>query len=331
MDSSTSTGSLPHSAGVRIVADVGGTNARFATVGSAPPELERVEVVACADYPGIEEAISGYLRRHGIDTVLGVCLAVPGPVEEDPIDLPNSPWSLDRAELEPRIGAPLLVLNDFTAQALSIDLLRNEELTWVGSPRPPDKAYRAVIGPGTGLGVAVQTPAGDIVPSEGGHVSFAPTNHHEIELLRELLERYGRVSAERVLSGPGLENLYWANERLLDPGSEPPDRPAPEIAQMAARGHPVARRTIADFLDILATFAGDVALLAWATGGVFLSGGVSGKLMEFSDVGRFRARFEDKGRFREFCERVPVAWITAEHPGLLGCVAAVRAAGWGSG
>lgn len=327
MNSPTSTGPLPRSAGARVVADVGGTNARFATVGSSHRELEGVDVLACADYQGLDAAIAAYLRDHGVDAVSSVCLAVPGPVEGDTINLPNSHWSFSRAELEADVGAPLVVLNDFTAQALCLDLLGEEELAWIGDPRPDEKGFRAVIGPGTGLGVAIQSPGGDVVPSEGGHVSFAPTNQHQIGLLRELLGRYGRVSAERVLSGPGLENLYWANAKLGDYGPDLQERRAPEIARLGEQGDRLALETIQDFFDILAAFAGDIALLAWASGGVFLSGGIIGKLEGFFDADRFRARFEDKGRLRDFCERMPVAWITAEHPGLLGCANAFRTAG----
>lgn len=312
--------------GTRIVADIGGTNARFATVGKSPRQLERIEVLTCADYPRIDDAIDAYLDRSGITGVTGVCLAVAGPTDEDMIDLPNNDWRFSRASLEAGIGCPLIVVNDFTAQAMCVDLLLENELRWFGDPRPEGKGFRAVLGPGTGLGVAFQTPGGEIVPSEAGHVSFAPTDNHGIELLKALHERCGRVSIERILSGPGLENLYWANARLDRPGTDAPPRRAEEITALAEAGDVLALRTVADFLDILAAFAGDMALTAWATGGVYLSGGVLGKLMPFLEETRFRSRFRDKGRFRSFCDRVPVSWIRAEHPGLLGCSAALVAA-----
>jgi glucokinase len=311
---------------VRIVADVGGTNARFATLGASPRALERIEVMASADHPRLEDAIVAYIRRWGIADVAGVCLAVAGPAEQDVVQFPNSPWSFSKAALSRSLGAPLVVVNDFTAQALCIDLLRDDELSWVGRPRPAGAGYRAVIGPGTGLGVAVQAPGGEVVPSEGGHMAFAPTNEHEIELLRALHGRYGRVSIERVLSGPGLENLHWANVRLATGDLAPAQLLAPEVAALARSGDALARRSVEDFFDILAEFAGDVALMVWATGGVFLSGGVPARLMDFFDGARFRARFEDKGRFREFAGSVPIAWITAEYPGLLGCAAALAGA-----
>lgn len=311
--------------GARVVADVGGTNVRFATVGATTRAIERVDVMACAEYARIEDAFHAYTRRHGIEDVTGVCIAVAGPAGRDVIELPNSHWRFSRLALERAIGAPLEVINDFSAQALCIDLLLENELRWFGEPRPEAGGYRAVIGPGTGLGVAVQTPGGEVVPSEAGHFGFAPANEHEIALLRALLHRYHRVSIERVLSGPGLENLYWANAQLAEAEVAPPLR-APEIAQLAEAGDGLARRTITDFFGILATFAGDMALTAWATGGVYLSGGVLKKLVRFFDVACFRARFEDKGRFSGFCAGIPIAHITAEHPGLLGCSAALALA-----
>ena len=168
-------------------------------------------------------------------------------------------------------------------------------------------------------------PGGEIIPSEGGHVGFAPTSEHEIELLRELFARYRRVSVERLASGPGLENLYWANRRITCPDSIGGEsrKSAREVGGLAAAGDPVALRSVEDFFDILAGFAGDMALSTWATGGVYLSGGVMRKLMPFFDPERFRARFEDKGRFARFCQSVPVAWIASDHPGLLGCSAAL--------
>jgi glucokinase len=309
----------------RIVADFGGTNARFATLRSGGG-LDRVEVLACADYPRAEDAIAEYRDRHGLDAVSEMCLAVAGPTDQDLIDPPNSHWTFSRGALGTALGAPLTVINDFTAQALSLDLLEEDELTWFGDPRPRGRGTRTVVGPGTGLGVAVQMPGGEIMPSEGGHVGFAPTDAHEIELLRLLFRRHRRVSVERLASGPGLENLYWANRRLTEGDAEPdePWKNAREVGELAAAGDPTAKRSVEDFFDILAGFAGDMALATWATGGVYLSGGVLRKLMPLFDPKRFRARFEAKGRFSRFCEQVPLAWISFEHPGLLGCSAVLE-------
>ncbi len=308
----------------RIVGDLGGTHARLATLEPSGL-LSRVEVLTCADYPRVEDALAAYRERHAIRELAEVCLAVAGPVDRDRVDLPNNHWEFSRRDLERHLGAPLLVINDFTAQALSLDLLVPEELMWLGSPRPEACGARGVLGPGTGLGVAIRTDQGEVIPSEGGHVGFAPASEHEIDLLRVLRRRFARVSFERLLSGPGLENLHWANTILeLGGGRGGGAGPAaPEIAALADRGDAVALRSVWDFFAILATFAGDLALMAWAEGGIYLSGGVTRRLLRFLDAERFRARFEDKGRFTHFCETVPVAWIRVEHPGLLGCATAL--------
>jgi glucokinase len=240
------------------------------------------------------------------------------------VDLPNSHWDFSRSGLRAYLDAPLTILNDFTAQAFAIDALEEDEIEWIGEPRPRAGGVRTVIGPGTGLGVAIQTPRGEVVPSEAGHVHFAPTDTHEIELLRLLIPRYRRVSVERLVSGPGLENLFWANHHL-EPGRADmpgPNRSAREIVSLAQAGSPTALQSIEDFFDVLAAFAGDMALTSWATGGIFLSGGMMHRLRPFLDPERFRARFQDKGRFTRFCETVAVGWIKVDHPGLLGCAAA---------
>jgi glucokinase len=313
---------------VRLVADVGGTNARFAVVGCSAHDLQGIETLRCADYPRIQDAITDYLRRHEIGCLSEVCMAVAGPVGQELVDLLNNHWSFNLSDLREALGAPMTVINDFTAQSVSIDVLEPDEFVWFGTPRPLDPGTRTILGPGTGLGISVQMSSGDIIPSEGGHMGFAPSDEHEMDILRTLRTRYRHVSAERLLSGPGLENLYWANRQIaeIDPSGEQELWPAHHIAQLASQGDPLALRTVNDFFDILATFAGDMALFSWSTGGVYLSGGVIRWLFEFLDVGRFRARFEDKGRFAHFCQTVPLARITHEYPGLLGCAAVLERA-----
>lgn len=311
--------------GVRIVGDFGGTHARLATLAPRDDALERISVLPCADYPRIEDSIDAYLDLHGIQSIDQICLAVAGPVDQDVILLPNNAWQFSRSGLERSLDAPLTVLNDFTAQALCVQVLSPGELTWIGDPRPKEDGIQVVIGPGTGLGVAVRLPNGEIIPSEAGHVGFAPTNTHETELLTLLMERYTRVSIERVVSGPGLENLYWANSHIDgDPEvGRTPRLSAQEVSALAETGDERATRSVNDLLDILAAFAGDMALANWSRGGIYLSGGALRKMLGFLKPDRFRAHFEAKGRFQDFCEDVAVGWIAADHPGLLGCAAAL--------
>lgn len=305
---------------IQIVADIGGTNARFAYVEGGSKELRGIEVFPCASFTFLIDAIRAYMERGHVGWVDNICLAVAGPVESDWIDLPNNHWAFSQRELGESLQVTLTIINDFSAQVLSIDVLSEAELQWLGTPRPQGGGVKAVMGPGTGLGVSAMLPSGEILPSEAGHVAFAPVNAHEANLLGILWQRYDRVSIERVLSGTGLANLYWANCRL--DGHER-ELPAPEITAGAQAGDEYCLRAVADFYAILASMAGDVALMMGAGDGVYLSGGIIPRILDFLDVDKFRDRFEDKGRFREFNAQVPLAIVTAEQPGLSGCVRAL--------
>ena len=312
---------------LNIVADIGGTNARFATVDPGDSQLQAITVLPCAEYATLSDALSAYIAQHNIESVNQVCLAVAGPVQGDVIDLPNNLWCFSRSELQSQFSADVLVINDFSAQILSVALLNESELHWIGAPRPVpnEQAVIAALGPGTGLGVAAMTASGDILPSEGGHVSFTPQNKHEVDLLCQLWQRYDRVSAERVLSGVGLENLYWANCQLGgDSTRAKPPLTAPEISAAAAAGDEVCLRTIEDFSAILGSLAGDAALMIGAMDGVYLAGGILPKLLGLLDESLLRQRFDSKGRFSELCSNIPVAIILSEYPGLVGCVEAIR-------
>jgi glucokinase len=308
---------------VQIVADIGGTNARFAFVESNSNQLQGIEIFPCADFPLFVDAIRSYMQHGHVDKVDQICLAVAGPVEQDIIDLPNNHWVFSREELQQALGAPVSIINDFSAQVLSIDGLQPEELRWLGSPRPQTGSglVKAVVGPGTGLGVSAMLPSGDILPSEGGHVAFAPNSDHEIALLKELWTRYPRVSVERLLSGMGLANLYWANCRL--DGYER-ELPAPEVTAGARAGDVYCLKAVADFCAILGSVAGDMALMMGATAGVYISGGIMPKMLDIFDEQALRTRFNSKGRFSEICADIPLAIVLAEHPGLQGCVEALR-------
>ena len=306
---------------VQIVADIGGTNARFAYVESGSDELLGMEIFPCADFPFFVDAIRAYMDRGHVEQVEKICLAVAGPVESDLIDLPNNHWSFSRAELQATLGVSVTIINDFSAQVLCIDALSDSEVLWIGAARPEGGQVKAVLGPGTGLGVSAMLPGGDILPSEGGHVAFAPLNDHEASLQKELRQRYERVSVERVLSGMGLANLYWANSRLDGYDRE---LPAPEVTAGALAGDLYCQRAVEDFCAILGSVAGDVALMMGAVDGVYISGGILPRLLDIMDKKLFRERFDDKGRFRDICSEIPLAIVLAEQPGLRGCVEALK-------
>jgi len=306
---------------VQIVADIGGTTARFAYVESDSNELLGIELFPCADFPFFIDAIRAYMDRGHVTQVDKICLAVAGPVESDLIDLPNNHWAFKRSELQTSLGIAVTIINDFSAQVLCIDGLTEPETHWIGAARPRGGQVKAVLGPGTGLGVSAMLTSGDILPSEGGHVAFAPLDDHEVALHKELRQRYERVSVERILSGMGLANLYWANCRLDGYDRE---LPAPEVTAGALAGDPYCQRAVEDFCAILGSVAGDVALMIGATDGVYISGGILPRLLDLLDEAVFRQRFDDKGRFTEICSKIPLAIVLAEYPGLRGCVEALR-------
>lgn len=315
---------------VQVVADIGGTNARFACVqapADSVPQLAAIEKFPCAQYPHFEDAVKGYLswgqaRGHFVE-VEQLCLAVAGPVGQDWIDLPNNHWAFSVSQLEASLGVPVTVINDFSAQALSIAALPETDLRWLGEARPPTEVQGviAVLGPGTGLGVAALTHRGEVLPSEGGHVSFAPVNAHQAEVLTQLWQRYERVSVERVLSGMGLANLYWANARLR---GEARELTAPEVTAGARSGDALCQRAVEDFCAILGAVAGDAALMIGAYEGVYLSGGILPQMLDLIDMNAVRQAFDSKGRFRSLCESIPLAIVTAADPGLIGCAQALR-------
>lgn len=311
---------------VKIVGDIGGTNARFACVTDEGNYYHNLSIYKCKDYSTLSDALQLYISDDKVQEGLSgrkigaICLAIAGPVIGDIVDLPNNHWTFSRTRLQRLLGVHVDVINDFTAQTLSLDLLADDELEWFDEHRPTGLGRRVVIGPGTGLGVSIQMQNGEVIPSEAGHIGFSPKNDHQIEILKILWDLHKRISIERLLSGQGLENLYWANSLIF--GDEKKIS-APEVYQLATTDDPVAKQTLNDFFDMLACFAGDMALAAWATDGVYLSGGILPKVWKQFDKERFRSLFHSKGRFSDFCKKVPLSLIRAEQPGLLGCVAAV--------
>lgn len=302
-----------------VVADIGGTNARFACANPKNSnQLSDIIVYPCADFTYLIDAIRFYLAETA-HQVTGLCLAVAGPVDGDWIDLPNNHWAFSHEALGKELAVPVAIINDFSAQVLAVSGFLDDELHWLGQSRPRGGQVFAVVGPGTGLGVSAMLPKGDILPSEGGHVGFAPTNEREIELLSTLWRRYERVSIERILSGMGLENLYWANSVL---GGQERELPAAEVTAGARAGDVNCVAAVNDFSQILASFSGDVALMTGALDGVYLSGGILPKMLDLFDQEAFRARFNSKGRFQAVNEATPLAFVLAENPGLRGAARA---------
>ncbi|MBT8145309.1 MAG: glucokinase, partial [Gammaproteobacteria bacterium] len=245
-----------------------------------------------------------------------ICLALPGDTQTDPVSLVNAPWDAHIERLSQHFQCRVLAVNDFSAQAYAIPGFEQTELQWL---RPPSGNVaglnRAIVGPGTGLGVAALLPGGQVVESEGGHISFAPQTKHQQQLLEVLWQRYPRISAERLISGPGLANIYQGlalmegQDTLLEPE---------QITTRALAGDSRCRAAVELFTKIFGSVCGDLALAFGAKGGVYLSGGLLQGLGDLFDGSSFLDAFDDKGRYRDYCHQMPVARVSSPQPGLAG-------------
>ena len=310
-----------------MVADIGGTNARFALC-DGPGALPRAAaVLACRDYPDLAAAIESYLATHPGARPSRACIAVAGPIGGDRNKLTNNAWAFSIDAVLRQIGLDrLLIVNDFTALALSIPSLETGDLVQVGGGTADPDAAIAVIGPGTGLGVAGLVPAAGhwiTLPGEGGHIGFAPADRREAEILGLLLRRFGRVSCERLISGPGLTVLHQALAELSGDAGAPltPDK----IVKRGLDGaDPLCREALERFCALLGGVAGDVALVLGARGGVYIAGSIIPRLLELFRASEFRARFEAKGRVSDYTRAIPTFVITAPFPALLGTARALE-------
>lgn len=313
---------VPRSA---LLADIGGTNARFALARDG--RLGAVASYRVDDFPGPVEAIRAFLTEHAGGPAPEVAaLAAAGPRQGDEVRLTNAPWILRGAELEVALGLRrVLLLHDFAATALAVGRLGPTETRQIGGGQAESGRPVAVIGPGTGLGMAclLSGQGGRVVlASEGGHVTMAPANDRESAILAELRRRFGHVSAERLVSGEGLVNLHRAIAALEGVAARESDAAA--ITTVALAGDsPLCRETLDCFFAMLGTVAADLALTLNARGGVYLAGGILPRFAEAFAASGFRARFEDKGRFRDYLASIPTFLITHPEPAFLGLLAAI--------
>jgi glucokinase len=314
-----------------LVADIGGTNARLAVA-----DLDTLRVVGAAsfrgaEFPSLHAVAAAYLNGLAKRPELAA-VAVAAPVVGESVRLTNSPWSFVCEELRAALNVErLLVLNDFEALAHALPHLEMPDLHQIGGGMPVERAAKAVLGPGTGLGVAglAWSPAGwRAMPSEGGHVAFAVEDAREFAMLERLLTGRERLSVERVVSGPGLASIYRVLAELAGQRAEPLQ--APEVVQRALSGRDAtAREAVERFAAWLGRFAGDAALFFGARGGVYIGGGIAPKMVDVLSAGPFRRAFEAKGRMKSYLAPIPAYVITAGDAALRGAAAAL-AAGMGA-
>jgi glucokinase len=309
---------------VIVVGDVGGTHTRFALAERSGSEWRFTRLEQQATVPGVTAALTRYLESVGAPPLSGAAFCGAGLVRADGgIRLTNRDIVLEPAELAAAAGvARALLVNDFQAVARAIPDLPAAAFATCGAGIAVPGAPRVVLGPGTGLGVAVCAPAAggwSVISGEGGHADLAPVDDEELEAWRRLRERHGRVSIESALSGPGLERLYAA----VGQGSM---LKAPEIADAAWRGDAAAARVVRLFTRWLGRVAGNLALTAAARGGVYLAGGIIPAWGSRFDTAVFREGFEDKRPHSDWLRGIPCFVVQHPQPGLYGLAALAAAA-----
>jgi glucokinase len=297
-----------------LLGDIGATNARFALLTDGL--LGPVKWIAVARYPQFADAIEDFLQEQFRERLVeNAMFAVAGPVEGERCNFTNCSWTIDGREMRNRFKLQTVrIINDFEATALSLPHLMEGDVRSLGGGRAVSGAPMVVLGPGSGLGVAGLVGDGArriVIASEGGHATLAATSRREDVILDLLRQRFGHVSAERVLSGPGLENLYRAIAAVDE--IDVPLRSASEITQAGLQGGCSASRAALDmFCEMLGGFAGNVALTYGARGGVYIAGGIAPRILDHLAVTEFRSRFVQKGRFQAYLEAIPSQVIV--HP-----------------
>ena len=307
-----------------LVGDIGGTNSRFGLVALGTREVTRVEALKNDGFSGLEAAIRHYLKDQGVTSLQSAAVAVAAPVDREMIRLTNRDWSFSSASLKKASNAShFRLLNDYEALALSLPHLAPEDLAQVGGKVPKPNAMKIVLGPGTGLGMAMLAPLPNggwhALPGEGGHVTLPVVTAEELNL-RDALMGVGNFSeVEDVLTGPGLYALY----KII--AGTPKFSSSEDMLQAAISGNDkAAEKTLQHFITFLARLSGDFAMALQAHGGVYLAGGIAPSIVKQLQTGSFRKTFDDHGRIAQVIQNIPVYVIMDKFPAFKGCVAALK-------
>lgn len=313
-----------------LVADIGGTNARFALVEPTDDgrlRFDQIRILNAREYATFEAALQAYLDGLNGIRPRAMCVAIAGPVLGDEVRMTNLSWNFSCGDIAKAFGVDhFLAINDFAAVAAACAKLEPEHLVTIKPGTANPSANRAVFGPGTGLGVA------NLVhyrgrwlanPSEGGHVNLAPTNAFEADVIKAAMATHGHVSAETIISGPGFVNLYQAICQVR--GARPEQlKPADITARALAGGDPLCVETMDTFCALAGSFAGNLALTYGAQGGVYIAGGVLPRFAEYLKASAFAERFRDKGIMSHYVESIPVHLIVHTETAFLGAAATLE-------
>jgi glucokinase len=311
-----------------LVGDFGGTNVRLALADLTcdVPSFENVRHYHTKDFARAADTIAAYLADAPKKPSVAV-IAAAGPVSRGAVHFTNLGWTLAEPELLAMGFSAVRIINDFVAAALATRMLSVADVHQIGPGTPDRNRNAAVMGPGTGFGASalVMDDSGSAIPmaAEGGHASFAPDDEVEIEVLRHLMRRFGHVSVERILSGPGLCNLHEALNAIEGRSDALAD--SEEITRRALGGEQLSLRTVERFCAIAGSVAGNLALTYGALGGVYIAGGIAPAILSILDRSQFRARFESKGRFADYLRPIATQVIVRSDAAFLGAVSAARA------
>ncbi|CAN7582294.1 glucokinase [Neorhizobium sp. LjRoot104] len=310
-----------------LIGDIGGTNARFSILLDAYAEPKPFPNVRTADYPTIDDAIQKIVLDTSSVQPRSAILAIAGPIDGDEIDLTNCDWVVRPKGMIADLGfEDVLVVNDFEAQALAVAAMPDEYRETLGAENEPHMASRVVLGPGTGLGVAGLVYARHMwfpVPGEGGHVDVGPRSERDFEIFPHLEPIEGRISAEQLLCGRGLVNIYRA-VCAADGVAPAFADPAEVTAHGLSDENRQAAETLTLFVTYLGRLAGDMALIFMARGGVYLAGGISQKIVPALKGPEFRAAFEDKAPHTELMGTIPTFVVTHPQAALAGLASFAR-------
>ncbi|WP_114394883.1 glucokinase [Oleisolibacter albus] len=308
-----------------LIADIGGTNARFALV-EADGSVTRERVLRCGDYASLADAAKAYLAGQDAATrPARAAFAVASPITGDVVRMTNLPWEFSIRGVREALALERLdVINDFTAVALAIPRLDDEDRVQIGEGQEVPGYPIGVLGAGSGLGVSALIPgSGDswtALATEGGHVTMAPITDRESAVLAQLRKMFEHVSAERLLCGPGLVNLY-DTLAFLDGLTPEPLSPAEVTDRALGRRDPTCVEALDMFCAMLGTVAGNLALSIGARGGVYIAGGIVPRFLTVFEHSRFRKRFVEKGRMRDFLGPIPTYVVTHPYPAFVGLAA----------
>jgi len=309
-----------------VVADIGGTNIRLAVLDIISGKMNNIEEYPCAKFTSLEKAFEQYFAKLSAP-VSYLCIGIACPVEDDLVKMTNNNWEFSKNALKEKLSlAQLHVINDYTAISLAVPYVDEKYKVKIGAGEEVENGVKAIFGPGTGLGVSHLIKQGEkwvSLDGEGGHASFAPNTPQQADVFLLLQEQFGHVSAERLLSGQGLVNIYNALCSIL--GKEPKYSQPSEISIAALdNACDIAKDTLNVFCQVMGGFAGNLALNLQCSGGIYIAGGIVPRFVDFFKNSEFREFFEAKGRLETSLKTIPTYLITHDNPGLLGASVYLR-------